>query len=396
MITSLAGMNLTNGNGNKCDDLTKIKGIGLVKQQWLRESLNVYTFRDLANLSVDAIESVLKVEWQSVSRKDIKRWIVQARELAADELSLQQFVEFSNAEADAICTFPPGLSQSWEPAVEFVSVETQTLSELPPDLRQSGEPVVELVSVETQALSEFLPEPSQLCEPAVESICGATEENLLSCVVKDEWQSFASFKVEFQTRQTERQLEEQQVTVYYLEADQFQSWSSLESDRLQQWMLEQIQLSLSEGMQQLSEGGSSTGVTLVAVEIEEIRVFQPPFTEKPMVAREGNRLFSGTISSDQSFALEISFSLAGLNVAHITKKPIAYCAQFYVRDRVTSVMNHLGDTEPCLLNEGQLSYTAMLDEITLEPGVYRLQAIVKLEGISANPGSFKVPLLQVI
>ena len=371
MTTSVPVMNLTNGNGKQCDDLTKIKGIGLVKQQWLRESLNIYTFRDLASLSVDAIESVLKVEWQTLSRQEIKTWIFQAQELAADEPSLKQFVELSNTQAELVEELPIESSQLSESSRELVNKEAELVEELPIESNQSSNPLVK-------------------------SLDTADEGNLLPSVINGEWRSFASFKVEFQSRPTERQVEEQQVTIYYLESDQVQSWSSMESDRLQQWMLEQIQISATDRMQQLPEARSSVAVPLVVVEIDEIRAFQPAQTNRPMVARESNRLFPGTISSNYPFGLEISFSLAGLNVANITKPSITYFVQVYVRNRVTDVINHLGDTKPCSLAAGQLSYTAMLPGITLEPGVYRLQASVKLQGIPATPGSFKVPLLQVI
>ncbi|MHC4617193.1 MAG: hypothetical protein ACYTEQ_05505 [Planctomycetota bacterium] len=64
------------------DDLTVINGIGPVRQRWLRESLDVYTLRDLAALSVDEIESRLKAEEQIISGSEIEAWIDQAQELA--------------------------------------------------------------------------------------------------------------------------------------------------------------------------------------------------------------------------------------------------------------------------------------------------------------------------
>lgn len=71
-----------NTSNRKSDDLTKINGIGPVRQEWLRESLDVYTFRDLAVLSVDEIESRLKTEGKIISRSEIEAWIDQAQELA--------------------------------------------------------------------------------------------------------------------------------------------------------------------------------------------------------------------------------------------------------------------------------------------------------------------------
>ena len=47
-------------DSNKWDDLTAIMGIGQARQIWFRETLNVQTYRDLAALSIDEIDSRLK------------------------------------------------------------------------------------------------------------------------------------------------------------------------------------------------------------------------------------------------------------------------------------------------------------------------------------------------
>ena len=68
-------MNLSD---NSLDDLTMIKGIGPARQRWLKESLDVRTFGDLAALSADEIESRLKADRQIASRETIEAWIAQA------------------------------------------------------------------------------------------------------------------------------------------------------------------------------------------------------------------------------------------------------------------------------------------------------------------------------
>jgi len=109
-----------NSNASKSDDLTVIKGIGPARQRWLRESFNVGTFRDLAALSVDEIESRLKDEKQIVARNEIEAWIVQAQELAltAAQPSPQDLVPAAvNAEEDD--TVSTGRSE-WKPIASFV------------------------------------------------------------------------------------------------------------------------------------------------------------------------------------------------------------------------------------------------------------------------------------
>jgi hypothetical protein len=108
-----------NSGDREADDLTAIKGIGPVRQRWLRESLGVRTFRDLAALSADDIESRLKAEGQIASWSEIDGWIAEAEELAvAANTSPQQVVE---PPADAVrrANSPAGEGE-WKPFASFV------------------------------------------------------------------------------------------------------------------------------------------------------------------------------------------------------------------------------------------------------------------------------------
>lgn len=78
-MTTRRNRNTEHGNQ---DDLTRIKGIGKTRQQWLREKLNVSSLQDLAALSPDKIEAKLKADGQIVSRTTIELWVVQAAQLA--------------------------------------------------------------------------------------------------------------------------------------------------------------------------------------------------------------------------------------------------------------------------------------------------------------------------
>ena len=329
-------------NGEQREDLTRIRGIGSVKQQWLRESLNIYTFQDLACLSVDEIESRFREKGHTASKREIKRWIVQAQQLATVKLSLQQNIALAEAELEEPSTLP------------------------------------------TQK--------SELSQQVMASVDAEARKNNLSSTNLEEWQSFASFFVEFQSRKIEGQLQEHRTRVHYLEADKFQFWPDIENNQLQQWMLDQI----SKGIQQSPEIESPVFRPPMTVEIIQIQIFQPLLTERSMVFERGDRLFPGTINSGEPFALEIAFNLAELNVADLTQQQVTYHAQFYARHRFTGVVTHLGDTEVGTLIQGQFSYTARLPETTLESGVYRLQAIVKLQGVPAPLASFKIPVLQVL
>lgn len=110
----------TNPHAKEANDLTVIKGIGLVRQQWLQASLNVFTFQDLAGLTADEIESRLRAEGQIASRGEVEKWIAQAQELAAtNDLSPRQVVDTVEAEvgeqANSLAT-----EGQWKPFASFV------------------------------------------------------------------------------------------------------------------------------------------------------------------------------------------------------------------------------------------------------------------------------------
>jgi hypothetical protein len=60
-------------------DLTQLSGIADATQDWLRETFNVQTYRDLAGLSVDEVATKYKAAGKIPSRKSIEGWIEQAK-----------------------------------------------------------------------------------------------------------------------------------------------------------------------------------------------------------------------------------------------------------------------------------------------------------------------------
>lgn len=73
-----------NRNDREYDDLTIIKYIGPKLQQWLREKLQVRTYRDLAALSVEQIQTQLSADKRMVAKFKIEIWIEQAEDLALE------------------------------------------------------------------------------------------------------------------------------------------------------------------------------------------------------------------------------------------------------------------------------------------------------------------------
>lgn len=321
MTTASTGEIPTHSRDREGDNLTTIKGIGPVRQRWLRESLNVRTFRDLAALSADEIESRLKIEGGIASRSDIEEWIVQAQELAATELPSQRVVESADAEAEATANSP---------------------------------------------------------------------------AAGGKWQPFASFVVEFQARQVEGQAEEQRTTVHHMEADKSETWPGIEGERLCQWMLGQLGGKLQQELEEeLPVEARLAAARTVAVEITQVQAFQPPDVETPTAASEANQPFSGFVRSDEPFALEVSFELTGPGADDVAKRRTTYSAHFHLRSLTTREKIPLGDTKAAPL-DGEAPYTARLSQTSLQPGLYRLRALVTLQSTPPRKGYLEVPLLQVV
>lgn len=313
---------LMNGSNKESQVLTKIKGIGPVKQRWLKDALKISTIRDLATCSIEQIESRLKAQGQTFSRSEIKSWIEQAQKLIEAEPSAQEILEL------------PQLTSS-SPSLQVVEEVTKV------------------------------------------------EDN-------NQWSSFASFKIEFQSRKLDEKVENRTI-IHHLEANQNKIWHDIKPEQLEQWMREQMQASISQ-----SEEQNNLVVAPLTIEITQILAFQPPKSERAMVVDQNNRLFPSTINSGEPFMLIVAFKVMGLNEASFKQQKLTYQAQFYGRNRSTGEIIHLGDTNPEKLEEGLAFYTTRLPAISLEPGIYRLQGLVKIQGAIATPGCFEIPLLQVV
>lgn len=332
MTTAPAGQKPINSSISTGDDLTAIKGIGPARQRWLKESLNVHSYRDLAAVPVEEMESQLKAEGQVVSRGEIDSWVAQAQELA-------------------LAADPPARG------VELADTEVG---------RKAGSP--------------------------------ARERG---------WQPFASFVVEFQAREPKGRAEERRTTVHHMEADRSEAWPGIEGERLCQWMLGQLTKETQRETEveapieeppavELSIGAQVAETLPVTARITQLCAFQPPQTDTPSAIGEVGRPFQGIIRGDEPFALAACLALAGPAAYEITKKQATYRAQFYACNLPTGERTHLGDTKPETLVEGKLSYTAVLQDVSLPPGMYRLRVAMTLQDVRTAPGYLEVQLLQVV
>ncbi|XGV95159.1 MAG: hypothetical protein ACAF41_20720 [Leptolyngbya sp. BL-A-14] len=326
----------TNGNDKNGSDLTQIRGIGVVRKRWLN-SLGINTIADLAQASANDIEAQAKRDGRTLSRDELEEWIAQAQ-VHHVEASLEQGVSPNVVEAIA----PVGGSKRLD--------------------QERGD---------------------------------AEDEHALMV-----WDSVASFKVAYQTRQVNGKTE-QRLVAHHLEGDAVASWSDLETDQMQQWMRDRIEAS------RPAPQINSLIVTLpVEAEITQLRVMQPHYMSRPMVADQNSPIFPDAIQTIEPFALEVSMHFTGLTDTGLADtrltgahqgNQIAYRVQCLARHLATGETDCLADVTAHVSRSDDATYKVLLPSLLLQqPGTYRLKVLVTLQHSPAALGQFKVPMLQVV
>ncbi len=106
---------MTASKQSTLDDLTAISGIGVARQRWLRETMSVGTYADLAASDPATVEAKLREEGKIIAPGDIQTWIDQARDLSSMQTPTN--------------IIPDSSSGVWQPIASFV-VEYQRRGDL--------------------------------------------------------------------------------------------------------------------------------------------------------------------------------------------------------------------------------------------------------------------------
>ena len=347
----------------------EIPYLGPARKRYLDEWFLVDTVQGLAGLSADDVEAKFKAKGKTVARDKIEKWIAKAQELAGQ--SSPRVTKSTDTKTGGKVKSPAEKGGSSQPSLE--SADAKAGKKVKSPAEKGGSSRRSLESADAKA-------GKKANSPATET----------------EWKSFASFVVVFQVRQPKDQTEEQRIKVHHKESDKHEKWSGIEGEQPWRWMLDQ----LGEKVQQVPQSERLTGVqpaaaSPVTVEIAQVQAFQRPQAETPIAIGKAGRQFQGFVRSGEPFALEVSFELAGPGAADIVKRQATYSAQFHVRNLTTRAKTPLGDTKAISL-VGETPYTAILPQASLQPGLYRLQALVTLQSTPPIVGYLKVPMLQVV
>ncbi|MBE9138492.1 SMI1/KNR4 family protein [Nodosilinea sp. LEGE 07088] len=232
----------------------------------------------------------------------------------------------------------------------------------------------------TASLSVVSPEPDELDELAIDGSSALMPP--LIPPLTEAWHDWASFTVEFQACR-----DQQRSTAHHRETGAAETWSDIDPGAVQAWMFQQLKATPDQ----------STSETPVALDITQLRVLRSRPVDSPMVADRAQPLFPGTIQSGEPFILEVSMNVVGEARASLAEQQLVYRAQCVAHHLSTQLDTKLGDITLHMAGRNDPPYTAQFPEARLlQPGLYRLKVWVTLQNVSASPGYFKVPVLQVV
>jgi len=200
---------------------------------------------------------------------------------------------------------------------------------------------------EAKALVEAASPEPKLEAAAVESGGGASIPS-----GETNWNSLASFRVDFQTRQAADRGEEQRTKVHHIETNSLKKWSGIQTDRLFQWIQNQLNDQLKKMIKEKPAKESPSAELLSSktspsqkLEVTYVRVFQPPKAETPIGFATAGRPFPGMLKGDQPFTLQAGFDLDKLAADEAAGSKVTYKAEFHARNRSTGAKHHLGNTK---------------------------------------------------
>jgi hypothetical protein len=248
----------------------------------------------------------------------------------------------------------------------------------------------------------------------------STEDEFAAREEVEVWRSLKRLTIEFQTRQVEGHTEYRTIASSETTAAHL-TWLGIGEHNLQPWI-----------RQQLLEGERSdpfVSPRSEAVPPEQIPSMAAPATTDPsqpveqlphirleidqleirQKSRPGIQIKVGSESQVQMarststillgqepFSLEAKFNLVGQSLSQFINRSVNCKARVFAQNRTTGQWISLGETQPSQLMRDQPSYSVYLFGNAPEPGMYRLQVVISLEGGASALKSFELPFLSVV
>jgi hypothetical protein len=321
------------------DDFTRITGIGIPRQEWLNTVFNVFSYEDLASLSVDQIAAKFKAEGKPYKRNVIEKWPLEAAQLAVEKTR-------------------PSKPKKRSPLSESV----------------------EMQEFESKNNKRFV----------------LKNQN-------GQWKSFATFVTEFRMIRKKDNKIEKQINISYHDTDIEETFHIDEYEQIGHWMIEQvgdrlfaenhIQPAPVLGTPNHSQPATSLRLTL---NFTGFHLFQPIHREIRFIAGEDSRPYVGVIEAGKPFVIEANFCIKPETRLDFGHTGIPYLVQFVGQRWFERRNFHLGESVQGVITSKQMEYSAKSSEIVLASGSYRLQIIVLPESEHVLPCYFELPMLRVI
>jgi hypothetical protein len=129
--------------------------------------------------------------------------------------------------------------------------------------------------------------------------------------------------------------------------------------------------------------------------ITQVRAFQPLYATNHL-RDESGKPFPSIIKGHEPFRLEVDFNVAGLTEAGLSPKPLSYRGQLEARNLSNGKRIQLDMVNPTERDAIQKLYTLRLFKASLQPGVYKMGVLIKLEGAALATGYLELPLVQAV
>ena len=227
----------------------------------------------------------------------------------------------------------------------------------------------------------------------IEAWIEQAEDLALEPKKQGDWEDYASFLVYFEAREVGGQVKKR-IKVSHIEKDECEVWSKLTAEHFL-WMLEQAgEGPFSKVTKTEPALKASDEATEAAVEVKQIRLYQPPGAKKPMTASNGKPK-TEKLRAGKPFALEVSFSLCGEGAESVLKQGSEYLVRAVASETNTKAGIDLGGSMPEPLIKGTYDYSVRMPEMTLGTGLHRLWAVVSINAANTVPNFLEGPSVQV-
>ncbi|MFN0108767.1 MAG: hypothetical protein ACKVZH_07930 [Blastocatellia bacterium] len=327
----------------KLDNLTIIPGVNEALGQWLRESLKVYTFADLAKLSAQKIRARGKQTGEVLSIEELEPVLARAKELADAASAESPLPTRAKPEKAAAST---KTAKEWNDFANFViCFERKT----------AGGKEEKRTKIEHRTGIEHMETSERESWPGIET---------------DDACRWMLTRLGDKTSGVAKNIVESVVA------------PAIEETPDDATLPPAIKASY-----------VSPGATL---EITGIQVIQPISSDQPHSLFTQNQSFNGFVKSDEPLSFAIIFQLKGEGAVSIAQKRAEYTAVIHSQDLFTSVTSQLGVSEPGRMTIGQLTYIARFSPLRVSPGAYHLKVTVTVRDTPPLWASAEAPLLQTV